>query len=59
MIVRFANVIFWICNILAVCSIFIGLMNIKNDDFSIIAGGVAAVVLYGIGRAVRYILAGR
>ena len=63
MLDRFANVVYWLCTGLAVLSAALAVViviNAKRDDyFGTVFLIVMAAMLFGIGRAVRYVIAGR
>jgi hypothetical protein len=60
MLNRLANVIYWLCtatSILFAAGAVVVLVT-SNELFGMVFCGVLAVGSYGVGRAVRYILAG-
>ena len=63
MLNRFANVVYWLCTGLAVLCAALAVaivINAKADDyFGTVFFAVMAPMFFGIGRAVRYVIAGR
>jgi len=61
MIERLGNALYWLCNILAALIVLYGvLMSISGPEhFYVIAGIIFALAIYGLGRGIRYVLAGR
>ena len=57
MLIRLANVVYWTCCGLAALSLGLGIAYSDHEGFVI--GAVVAAVLYGIGRGVRYVVAGK
>ena len=60
MLERLANVVYWTCNGAAGLCVVIGCFVAKDDGVvAVLAGAVLGALFYGVGRAVRYIVAGK
>ncbi len=60
MLIRFANVVYWLGCVLAALSVALGIYGSTDRATGmLIIGLVAGAVFYGIGRGVRYIVQGK
>jgi hypothetical protein len=61
MVERLGNALYWLCNMVAALIVLCGvLMSISGPEhFYVIAGIIIALAIYGLGRGIRYVLAGK